>query len=253
MWAVWVMVTVLLAGCGGSGGADTAPTVATQGTTTPASTVNVPLDCSDESPCTLGAGTYATGHDAESFIPGMTLTLPGGWSSHSLIAQEFSLIPPNRPDDRLFFWEDMVIVKSSGAGHGTTILTKVGMTPKAVIRSLTTNPDYHVISPPTTVTSVDGLTARRLVLEVSRTARYGDSTCPFNPRCADLFARPDNLGDYASIGGKEQVRIDVAAIRIDGKAHTLFIVLDAPAGRAELERLNAMTQPILNSVRLPIR
>ena len=248
------MVTVLLAGCGGSGsGAAAAPTVAPQATTTRASTVDVPLDCSNASPCTLGAGTYSTGHDAESFIPGMTLTLPGGWSSHSLIAQEFSLIPPNHPDDRLFFWEDMVIVKSSGAGHGTTILTEVHTTAKAVIRSLTANPDFHVVSPPKVVTSVDGVSASRLVLDVSRTARYGDSTCPFNPRCADLFARPDNLGEYFSIGGKEQVRIDVATIRIDGKAHTLFIVLDAPAGRAALRRLTAMAQPILDTVRLSIR
>ena len=247
-----MVVIVLLAGCGGGGsGAGAPPTVANQGTTPRASTADVPLDCSNDSPCTLGAGTYNTGHDPESFIPGMTLTVPGGWSSHSLIAQEFSLIPPNHPDDRLFFWEDMVIVKSTGAGHGTTILHKVGTTPKAVIQSLTTNPDFHVVSPPTTVTSVHGVTGTRVVLAVSRAAHYGDSACPSNPRCADLFARPDNLGEYYSIGGKEPIRLDVAAIRVDGKPHTLFIVLDAP-GPAELKRLTAEAQPILNSVRLPI-
>jgi hypothetical protein len=161
---------------------------------------------------------------------------------------EFSFYPPSHPGERLFFWEDLNAVKSSGPGHGT-ILRTVGTTPKAITTWLTSNPDFQIISPPTQVTSVDGLTATRIVLDVSPHARYGDPRCPANPRCADLFRRKGDVEAY-SIGGPEQIRIDLAAIKIDGHPHTLFIVLDAPNGHAELERLAAAAQPILRSVRL---
>jgi hypothetical protein len=162
---------------------------------------------------------------------------------------EFSFYPPSHPGERLFFWEDMHAVKSSGPGHGTTILRNVGTSPKAIAAWLTSDPDFQIISPPTQVTSVDGLKATRIIVGVSPHARYGDSQCPPNPRCADLFRRQDN-SEYASIGGPEQVRIDIAAVRIAGRQHTLFIALDAPDGHDELERLTAEAQPILRSVRL---
>jgi hypothetical protein len=105
----------------------------------------------------------------------LTLTLPTTWQSHSLNLDEFSFYPPSHPAERLFFWEDMHAVKSSGPGHGTTILRNVGTTPKAIASWFTSNPDFQIISPPTQVTSIDGFTATRIVVGVSPHARYGDS------------------------------------------------------------------------------
>ena len=182
------------------------------------------------------------------FHPGMTLTLPTTWGSHSLDKYEFSLYPADHPDDRLFFWEDMVAVKSSGPGHGTTILKNVGTSPEAMMAWITGDPDFHIIEPPTQVTSVGGIKATRVVLVISHTARFGDPTCPTNPRCAALFTRRD-AGEYYAIGGREEIRLDIAAIKIDGRPHTLFIVLDAPDG-AKLKQLAALALPVIDSVRL---
>lgn len=238
--AVLIVAPLLLVGCGGSGLGQTA------GSASPAP-VDVPLDCTNSDPCKLGAGTYDTGTADRAFKPGMTVTLPRPWSSHSLNLDEFSFYPPTHPGERLFFWEDMVAVKSSGPGHGTTILRNVAATPKAIMSWLVSNPDFRIVAPPAQVTSVDGLAATRIVLGVSPKARYGDSQCPANPRCADLFVRRDN-SEYYSIGGAEQVRIDIAPIKIGGRRHTLFLALDAPAGHAELKRLTVEAAPILSSV-----
>jgi hypothetical protein len=208
----------------------------------------VSIDCTNSNPCTLPPGTYDTGTSDRAFHPGMTLTLTNTWGSHSLDIYEFSLYPSDHPDDRLFFWEDMVAVKSSGAGHGTTILDNVGTTPRAMMAWITGNPDFDIVAPPTPVTSVDGIKATRVVLVISHTARYGDPSCPANPRCADLFTRRDN-SEYYSIGGTEEIRLDIAAIKIDGRPHTLFIVLDA-GDHAKLQQLAALAQPVIDSVRL---
>jgi hypothetical protein len=114
---------------------------------------------------------------------------------------------------------------------------------------LTSAPDFHIVVLPTQVRGVGGTKATRVVLVISHTARYGDSRCPADPRCADLFSRRDN-SEYYSIGGREEIRVDIAAIEIDGRPHTLFVVLDAPAGHAELQRLAALAQPVIDSVRL---
>jgi len=242
-----VAMSLLLAGCGGGGPAPR-PAASTGPSALPTPT-EVSLDCTDSDPCTLPPGVYDTGTSDMAFHPGMTLTLPSTWGSHSLDKYEFSLYPADHPDDRLFFWEDMVAVKSSGPGHGTTILKNVGTSPKAMMAWITGNPDFHIVVRPTQVTSAGGIKATRVVLMISKTARYGDSQCPASPRCADLFTRRDG-GEYYSIGGREEIRLDVAAVKIDGHPHTLFIVLDAPAGQADLRRLTALAQPVIDSVRL---
>ena len=92
--------------------------------------------------------------------------------------------------------------------------------------------------------------ATGVVLVISKTARYGDSQCPANPRCADLFTRRDSA-EYYSIGGaSEIIRVDIAAIKIDGRPHTLFIVLDTGRGLAGLHQLATLAQPVIDSVRL---
>ena len=245
--AAFVTLGLLLSGCGGSGPAP--HPAASSGASAPPTSTEVSIDCTDADPCTLPPGTYDTGTSDRAFHPGMTLTLTSTWGSHSLNLDEFSLYPVDHPDDRLFFWEDMVAVKSSGRDHGTTFLNHVGTTPKAMMAWITGNSDFHIIVRPAQVTSVGGVKATRVVLDISHTARYGDSQCPANPRCADLFSRRDG-GEYYSIGGREEIRLDIAAIKIDGHPHTLFVVLDAPAGPADLRRLTALAQPVIDSVRL---
>ena len=244
----FIALSVLLVAC--SGGGPTAQPATRPATLSSPTPTEVSLDCTDSDPCTLPPGTYDTGTSDGAFHPGMSLTLTSTWGSHSLDKYEFSLYPTSHPDDRLFFWEDMVAVKSSGPGHGTTILKNVGTSPKAMMAWLTGDPDFHIISPPTTVTSAGGLEATRVVLMISKKARYGDSRCPANPRCADLFTRRD-FGEYYSIGGRNEIiRLDIASIKIDGRPHTLFIVLDTGGGHAGLQQLAALAQPVIDSVRL---
>jgi len=145
----------------------------------------------------------------------------------------------------------MVVVKSSGPGHGTTVLSDVGTSPSAIASSLASNPDFLVIAKPAPITTVAGLPAIRLVVGVSQTSQYGDTACPANPRCADLFARLDNLSEYFSIGGPEEVRIDISAIEVDGSEHTLFVAIDAPDGEAELKRFSTEAEEVINSIRMP--
>jgi hypothetical protein len=114
----------------------------------------------------------------------------------------------------------MVAGKSSGPGHGTTILKNVGTSPEAMMGWITGDPDFHILAGPTPVRSVGGIRATRVVLEVSKTARYGDSTCPADPRCADLFTRRDS-SEYWGPGGREEICLDIAAITIDGRTHAL--------------------------------
>ena len=241
-----VTLSLLLPGCGG-GGSGPHPAAGTGPSAAPTPT-EVSIDCTDSDPCILPPGTYDTGTSDMAFHPGMTLTLTSAWGSHSLDLYEFSLYPVDHPDDRLFFWEDMVAVKSSGPGHGTTILKDVGTSPKAMMAWLTSDPDFHIVAGPTTVRSVDGIAATRVFLVISHTARYGDAQCPANPRCADLFTRRDN-SEYYSIGGREEIRVDIAGITIDGRPHTLFVVLDA-AGPAALQQLVGLAQPVIDSVHL---
>ncbi len=208
----------------------------------------LPNDCSERKPCTLRAGPYVL--SGESVVPGLSLTLPAaGWHSGEQDSLEFNLIPPDLPSDRLFFWEDLVAVKSTGAGHGSTLLSDVGTTPDALTSWLTSNPDFLVLAQPAPAAIAAGIRSTTLVIGVSRTAQYGDASCPDNPRCVDLFSGPGWDGAYG-IGGDEVVRLYLATIKVGGHPHTLFVALDG-ANDADLVHLAAEVAPIVNSVRLP--
>jgi hypothetical protein len=125
--------------------------------------------CSDTSPCRFQAGASVVGD--QGVIPGLRLTLPRGWSSTENDVGELNLVPPGHPDDRLFLWLDLAAVKSSGAGHGTTILKDVGRTPGALITWLTRNHDFLVVARPVPATIGHGIRTTTLVIWVSRSAR----------------------------------------------------------------------------------
>jgi hypothetical protein len=234
-----LMVALAASACGGS--VRTSTNQASLGSPSPRA---LPSGCTDMAPCSLLAGPYVSFGD-QSFVAGLTFALPApGWRSTELDRQEVNLIPPDRPNDRLFLWTDLVAVKSTGPGHGGTVLNTVGKTANALVAWLTSNPDFRVIASPAPATIGVGIMMTTLVVGVSSTAQYGDSSCPANPRCADLFTKPEWTVPYG-IGGDEEARLYIA-----GVAHTFFVVLDA-TNDADLAHLASEAAPIINSLRLP--
>ena len=189
-------------------------------------------------------------------IPGLALTVPpGGWQTISggADAGAFDLVPPGRPNDRLFFWDDLVAVKSTGSGHGTTVLTDVGTTPDALVSWMSSNHDVAVVTQPAAVTIGSGIKSTSVVVQASSTAQYGDPSCPSNPRCADLFTNRALWGknDYFGVAGNEEVHLYLAAIHILGQPQTVFVALDAPDGDADRAALETAAASIIASIHLP--
>ena len=245
-----LLLALLLSACQPESGSG--PSATADGTSPPSATSAasaLPGGCSDNSPCHFGAGTYRLG-DGQ-VMPGLQLTLPAGWSSTENDLGELNLIPLNQADDRLFFWVDMVAVKSTGAGHGTTILTNIGTTPDALTAWLTHNPDFRIVAKPASTTIGNGIPMRTLTVGVSQSARYNDSGCPSNPRCADFFTNPTYWGTkFYGIGGDAEFRLYLGSIRMNGSPHTMMIAMDA-VNHADLGQLATVAKPILDSIRLP--
>ena len=211
-----------------------------------------PITCSDSVPCDFEAGKYVLRE--ATVVPGLRLSLPAGWSSSTSDYVEFNIHPTAHPDERLLMWLDMAAVKSSGPGHGA-VLPDVGGSPTALVSWLTHNPDFEIVSPPTTVTVAKTMTMTVLDLAVSDSANYGDPECPANPRCADLFTRPDAWGPSAYGIGDGEIRLYIGRLpRGTGpgplSGHTFIIDLDA-SGHDDLRRLVDEASPIIDSLRLP--
>jgi hypothetical protein len=210
----------------------------------------LPSSCSDNSPCRLAAGTYRMGFST--VMEGLRLTLPKGWSIAENSGGELKLVPPGRPNEWLFIWLDLVAVKSTGKGAGR-ILPGVGRTPAKLIRWLTHNPDFTIVSRPSPSSLIHGVRMTTLALGVSISANFGDPGCPSNPRCAGFFKDPKYWGenDFYAIGAPEEVRLYLGTVRFGGASHTLFVALDAE-NHHKLLRLYASARPILASLRLPV-
>jgi hypothetical protein len=245
--AVFLLMT-LLAACQGSGAGPASPSVSQ--TVSPAHTARPAVSALVAHQQIHAAGTYRL--DPGTVLPGLEVTVPSGWSSTENTRGDLLLVPPGQPDDTLSFWLDMVAVKSSGAGHGTTILKNVGRTPSALTAWLTHNPDFLIVSRPAPATIGHRITMTSLVVGVSRSANYGDPGCPANPRCADLFTNSywERSSNFYGIGGDEQVRLYLGTIQISGRPHTFFVALDA-VNHADLLRLEKAANPIVNNVRVP--
>jgi len=149
----------------------------------------------------------------------------------------------------VFFWIDMVAVKSTGPGHGTP-LTDVGTSPDALVGWLTSNPDIEIVTPPESAT-VGGTPMTTLTAKASDTADYGEPECPANPRCADFFTNPRWWGPgFFGIGGDEEAMFYLGTVTLRDEPHTVIIALSAPDD-AGLSRLSSAAQPILDSVKWP--
>ena len=209
----------------------------------------LPEGCTDSVPCRLARGMYRLSYG--SVLPGSQLTLQHGWSIAANQSGALSLIPPGHPGARLFVWIDLHAVKSTGVGHGTTVLTHVGRTPARLVSWLTTNPDLLVVAPPRP-TRIAGIPGTTLTIGVSRSANYGDPGCPNNPRCADLFTSHFWQTPYG-IGGTEEVKLSLVRIKSAARQHTLFFALDAGTGtdNKTLISLESIARSMVSSFRLP--
>jgi hypothetical protein len=251
LWPSPLVLGLLLAACQAGGGSQSTNSPGASSSSKPISNATestLPSGCTDNAPCKFAAGQYRIGDSG--VIPGLQLTLPAGWSSVESDQGELNLVPPGQPDERLFFWLDMVAVKSTGPGHGTTILKNVGKSPKALITWLTDNRDFLVTAPSSKAT-IGGVPMQALTVGVSRSAQYGDPGCPANPRCADLFTNPTYWGtNFYGIGGEEEAALYLGTIRTSSGPQTMIVALDAP-NHADLARLSTAARPIIESVRLP--
>src|SRR4051812_10001880 len=158
----------------------------------------LPVGCSDDAPCSFSAGSYTLG--SGTVLPGLRLTLPAGWSSSENDAGELNLIFKSEPNDRVFVWTDMTPVKSSGPGHGVTVIDGVGQSADSLLAWVDHNPDFEVTA--ADPRAIAGITMQARIVGVSSSANYGDPDCPANPRCADLFTRVGFWGSNSyGIGG----------------------------------------------------
>jgi hypothetical protein len=252
-WQLTLMPAMIASACGGTAvSSTTGPTSSGSPIPrTPSSSSTLPTDCRDTSPCAVRAGTYVLGDSG--VIPGLTLTVPSsGWQTASGGADQgaFDLIPPGRPNDRIFVWKDLVAVKSTGADHGT-VLTNVGTTAHALVSWMSSNPALLIVARPAPVTIGGGINTTSLVVGASPSAQYGDSRCPGNPRCADLFTNRAFWGkDFFGVSGNEEVRLYLAAITVGGQPQTILVALDA-TDDADLAGLATASAAIIDSIHLP--
>jgi hypothetical protein len=197
----------------------------------------------------VASGTHRL--DVDTVMPGLQMTVPSGWTCAENSPAQFSMTAPN-PNESVLFWKDMVAVRSSGAGHGQTVLKNVGSTPHALVEWLTHNPDFVVLSHPSSRMVGDGIAMTSLVVGVSPTVDYGDHCPAPHNRCADMFVNPRTWGpgEWYGLGGRTEDRLYIGTIRGNGRSHTFMIDLDAGNG-ASLRDLEAAAAPILSSLSLP--
>ena len=197
----------------------------------------------------VAAGTYKT--DLDGFFPGLTITIPAGWSASESDDGELSLHPDDRPNDALLLWKDMAAVvtnnRTSTVGQP---LAGVARTAPALKSWLTTTSDFAILAKPKPATVGNGVKGDELTLTTSRTANFALDDCPDNPHCVAILTDPVHWGsNFFAIGGKEVARIFVATLPYPGN-HTFFVVLDS-VNPVDLAEFATEAQPIIDSLGLP--
>jgi len=92
-----------------------------------------------------------------------------------------------------------------------------------------------------------------LAVGVSETADFGDADCPANPRCADILTDPAHWGtNMYGIGGDESLRLFMTTLPYPAGDH-LFAVGWQGDTAADMRAFGVLTQPILDSIRVPDR
>jgi hypothetical protein len=202
--------------------------------------------CSDPQPCQLHAGTWILVDD-RAFLPGLVITVPDGWSSHSLNRGEFNLIPTDHPDDILYMWRDVVAITNDGTA---AIVPNVPSTPEGLTAFFRGDSDLTVSTPMNT-TIAGGIPALTYVVGVSATAKSPETFCPDPPHCVDFLKDAVHWGsDVYGIAAPEVVRLYLATIGTGSDTHLLVIALDSPNSN-ELARFTEVAGPIIASIKLP--
>ncbi|MEO6350375.1 MAG: hypothetical protein ABIP53_06965 [Candidatus Limnocylindrales bacterium] len=218
----------------------------------------------------MPAGTYETS-GRFGFLPGLTVTLPEGWSSAESDAGEFSLHQASDVDGAsvIFFWSDLV-PWVDGAPR-----PELGTSADEFADYLLGDARLTVVEGPSRTFRVRGLDslavvgtvqARSLSVIVSASAKSDADVpdCSGEVACVRLFIDPVHWPEAASLGRNidapaagcpcSQVwRLYVASIGSELDPHT-FVVAVETVGSKPLQALSAweaQVEPIIASVILP--
>jgi hypothetical protein len=218
----------------------------------------------------MAAGTYETSGRFP-FLPGLTLTLPAGWSSPEQDAGEFMLHQASDPDqaNAIFFWSDLVPWVDGAARP------ELGTTANEFADYLLGDKRLAVVEGPSRMFSVrepaslaisGSVQARSLGVMVSPSAASDAelSDCPGGATCVNIFIDPDhwprpanlNRNIDAPVAGcpcSQVWRLYVASIGSELDPH-MFVVAIETVGPDPLEALSAweaQVEPIIESVLLP--
>ncbi len=144
----------------------------------------------------------------------------------------------------MFVWIDMSAVKSTGEGHGVTVLEKVGRSADSLLSWVDHNRDLKVSK--AISRTIAGLPMTARVVSASPSAQYGDPGCPSNPTCADLFTRVGLRGsNFYGVGGTEQVLVYFGSLPT---GMSFMVALDSTEDG--LKQLTAEAAPIIASLRM---
>jgi hypothetical protein len=199
----------------------------------------------------IPAGTYTT-TAPDGFFPGMTLTIPAGWSSREADNGELALQPDDRPDDTLLMWKDVrAVVTTNQKGTVGDVLDAVDSSADSLVKWMTSNPDMEILSKAKAATLGHEINGVQLTLTPSKTVNFADDECPDNPHCVAILRDPGHWGpEFYAIGGAGTSRLFVTTLPYPGEKHTFWVTLDA-VNPADLSKFAAEAKPIIDSLGLP--
>ncbi len=220
----------------------------------------------------MPAGTYETS-GRWAFLPGLTVTLPQGWSSGEQDAGEFMVHQASDVDqaNAIFFWRDLIpwVDGVPRADLGTSADEFADYLLGDSRLTVVEGPSRTFgVRGPDSASFADTVQARSLSVMVSDAAQTDPdlaSLCPDEAQaCVNLFIDPEHWGAPANLGRNIEApaagcpcsqvwRLYVASIGRDLHPH-MFVVAVETVGPGALQALSdweAQVEPIINSVLVP--
>ena len=215
----------------------------------------------------IAPGTYYTAGEW-ALLPGLTFTLPSGWSSLANEAGELELHRAGDDHNEILVWRDVV------PWHGGQPSLEAVLGPEALIDVLQRNPCLLVSEPERVVIGDwidlrDGgkqadLPAIAIWVEIARESVYEAAECPKSGKVV-VMSDPMHWAGGFNIGGDEMTdpgcpcrsvqRLYFASIGYVSHPHLLVIALQSygPSSdvHAAMASLQAAAQPILDSLIAP--
>ena len=220
-----------------------------------------PARCTD-----LAPGTYYTAGEW-AFLPGLTFTLPAGWSSLSNDAADLELHRTGDDHNEIVFWRDVVPWLDGRAA------IDAASDPEAWVARLAADPCLDVSEPERVtlgswtdllIDQPADLQAIAVSVGIAGEPAYEMAGCPDSGR-VEILADPIHWGGAFTIGGDEMnepgcpcssvQRLYFASIGYVSHPHLLVVVLQSygPNGdlEAQMASLQTAAQPILDSLIAP--